>query len=251
MKLHILSDLHIEFAGFKPRETDADVVILAGDIHVGEKGFVWAEKQFKNQQVIYVLGNHEYYHGEIPGLTQNLITRSQGTNIHILENKSLTIGDVQFSGCTLWTDFKLLNNPDTAMVESREKVNDYRMINLSGEQKKIDPSYTATCHSRSRSWLNQELKKAQKEKKKTVVITHCAPGIMSVPDRYKNDVLSAAFASRMEGFIEKTQPDLWVHGHIHDSSDYNIGKTRILCNPRGYEPNEPNTDFNPDLFVEI
>jgi Icc-related predicted phosphoesterase len=38
MKLHVLSDLHTEFADFSPPETDADVVILAGDIGVGLGG---------------------------------------------------------------------------------------------------------------------------------------------------------------------------------------------------------------------
>lgn len=31
MKLHILTDLHIEFGSFTPPKTDADLVILAGD----------------------------------------------------------------------------------------------------------------------------------------------------------------------------------------------------------------------------
>jgi hypothetical protein len=32
MKPHILSDLHTEFADFEPPETDAETIILAGDI---------------------------------------------------------------------------------------------------------------------------------------------------------------------------------------------------------------------------
>ncbi len=86
MKLHILSDLHIEFAEFNPPKTDADVVILAGDIHIGQKGFTWAKEKFRNQEVIYVIGNHEYYRNAIPKLTEELKILSHGTNIHILEN---------------------------------------------------------------------------------------------------------------------------------------------------------------------
>jgi len=35
MKLHILSDIHLECERFDPPETSANVVILAGDIGVG------------------------------------------------------------------------------------------------------------------------------------------------------------------------------------------------------------------------
>jgi len=35
MKIRVLSDLHLEFRDWVPPESDADVVVLAGDIHVG------------------------------------------------------------------------------------------------------------------------------------------------------------------------------------------------------------------------
>jgi len=250
MKLHILSDLHIEFGGLESPETNADVVILAGDIHVGKKGFDWVKDNFRNQKVIYVLGNHEYYRGAIPKLTEKLKERSVGTNVHILENEALTIEDVRFLGCTLWSDFRLLNNLNTAVIVAHEMMNDYRLVRLSPIYRKIQPSDTAIWHGRSRSWLEKELKKGKKEEKKTVVITHHAPSILSVPEQYKNDHLSAAFASEMEKFIEKTEPDLWIHGHLHTSSDYLIGSTRVICNPRGYT-DEPNNNFDVDLVVKI
>jgi len=41
MKIHVFSDLHVEFADFVTPETNADVVILAGDIGIGSgaRGF--------------------------------------------------------------------------------------------------------------------------------------------------------------------------------------------------------------------
>ncbi len=250
MKLHILSDLHVEFGELELPETNADVVILAGDIHVGKKGFDWAKDNFRNQKVIYVLGNHEYYRKAIPKLTEKLKERSVGTNVHILENEALTIEDVRFLGCTLWSDFRLLNNLNIAVIVAQEMMNDYKLIRLNPIYRKIQPSDTAIWHRKSRSWLEKELKKGKKEEKKTVVITHHAPSILSVPEQYKNEQLSASFASEMETFIEKTEPDLWVHGHIHTSSDYHIGSTRVICNPRGYA-NEPNNNFDVDLVVKI
>ncbi len=52
MKLHILNDLHIEFEDFAPPATDADVVILSGDVGVGMGGLHWAEKRFPDRPVI-------------------------------------------------------------------------------------------------------------------------------------------------------------------------------------------------------
>ncbi len=250
MKLHILSDLHIEFGEPELTETNADVVILAGDIHLGIKGFDWAKDNFRNQRVIYILGNHEYYRGAIPKLTDKLKELSLGTNVHILENEALTIEDVRFLGCTLWSDFRLLNNLNVAVIAAQEMMNDYKLIRLNPIYRKIQPSDTAIWHGKSRSWLEKELQKGKKEEKKTVVITHHAPSILSVPEQYKNDHLSAAFASEMEKFIEKTEPDLWIHGHLHTSSDYLIGSTRVICNPRGYT-DEPNNNFDVDLVVKI
>jgi len=250
MKLHILSDLHIEFGNFKPPKTDADVVILAGDTHIGQKGIAWAADNFKDSEVIYIIGNHEYYRGAIPKLTEKLKALSEGTDIHILENDVLTIKNIRFFGCTLWSDFRLLNNLDIAAFTAQDMMNDYRLIRLSPKYRRIKPSDTAIWHRKSRLWLTKELKSGNSAKFKNVVITHHAPSSLSVPERYKSDLLSAAFASEMGDFISDVKIDLWVHGHIHDSSDYHIGKTKIICNPRGYA-HEPNSAFIADLTIDI
>ncbi len=105
MKLHILSDLHTEFADFSPPETGADVVILAGDIGVGLGGIEWAARRFPKAPVIYVPGNHEFYGHDI-GLTDQLKAAAP-VDIHILNNDTLELERIRFLGCTLWTDFNL------------------------------------------------------------------------------------------------------------------------------------------------
>jgi len=101
MRIHILSDLHLEFAPFQLVQSDADVIVLAGDIHTGANGFKWIRETFPKQQIIYVLGNHEFYGQKIPKLTEELKAVAVGTNIHVLENDAIEIGDVIFLGATL------------------------------------------------------------------------------------------------------------------------------------------------------
>jgi predicted phosphodiesterase len=64
MKVYVLSDLHLEFSDFVPPPNDADLVILAGDIHTKCRGVEWANQTF-DREVIYVCGNHEFYSGHI------------------------------------------------------------------------------------------------------------------------------------------------------------------------------------------
>jgi predicted phosphodiesterase len=68
MKIRILSDLHLEFRHWTPPEADADVIVLAGDIHVGIHGVEWARRSFPLNPVVYVPGNHEFYGGHMQGL---------------------------------------------------------------------------------------------------------------------------------------------------------------------------------------
>ena len=56
MRIHVMSDLHLEFGEFTPPETNADVVILAGDIHLGTRGIEWAQRTFGDKPVIYIAG---------------------------------------------------------------------------------------------------------------------------------------------------------------------------------------------------
>lgn len=248
MKLQILSDLHIEFAPYEIVDTDADVVILAGDIHLGDKGFTWARENIKNKEVIYILGNHEFYKEATPRLFDKLYEETKGTNIQVLENQSISIDGIRFLGCTLWTDFELLDNLDVSIASAKIQMTDYRKIRISPQYRKIQPSFTVVWHKQSKHWLKKEIEKYKGEN--IVVVTHHAPSINSIPIEDRKDPLSAAFASDMIDFISSSKIKLWVHGHIHTAFDYCIGKTRVICNPLGY-PDEPRRGFNPALTVEI
>ena len=249
MKIQVLSDIHLEFAEFDPPETDAEVVILAGDVDNGEHGVYWAMEKFPSKPVLYVLGNHEYYEHAIPELIEQARAAANDSNVYFLENRSVAIDGVEFFGCTLWSDFKLWGNPEEARAEAADRMSDYDHIKVSPKLRPLQPKHLASHHRKSKKWLRAALQESQAKAK--VVITHHAPCSVSLPEDFREDVLSAAYASKLDHFIKRSKAALWIHGHIHRVQDYMVGKTRVLSNPRGYHPEAPTPGFEPALVVEI
>src|SRR5690349_17257123 len=134
MRLHILGDLHLEFAPIELPPMDADVVVLSGDIHLGREGIQWAKGQFPNTPLVYVLGNHEFYRHSLPDLTKSLKRETKNSHIHVLENDDVEINGFTFLGCTLWSDFNLLDDPKAAMRAAEQMMSDYAIIEFSPEK---------------------------------------------------------------------------------------------------------------------
>ncbi len=206
------------------------------------------ERFFHGKVVLFVLGNHEFYDRAFPREIEKTKERARGTSIHVLENDSFRLDDVEFFGCTFWTDFMLPEQKEIAASEARQTMNDYRYIRMSPAFRRLRATDTAFFHSRSRDWLLKAVKESDCRKK--VIITHHAPSALSLPRESASDILSSAYASNEDTLVKELEADLWVHGHIHQGCDYRIGKTRIVSNPKGY-PGEAAPGFNPDFVVEI
>ena len=248
MRLHILSDLHLEFAPMETPEVDADVVILAGDIHLGREGRHWARTAFSGSPVIYVLGNHEFYRNALPQLTEALERESVGSSIHVLENQALAIDGITILGCTLWTDFQLRGDAAHAMRNAERMMSDFSLIEFGPERRRLRAQDTARLHTESVAWLRRAL--AEHDRSRTIVVTHHAPSRRSEPSYHAHSPLSPAFGSNLDWLVEESGVPLWIHGHTHHNVDYAIGSTRILSNQRGY-PNQPCPGFNARLVVEV
>jgi predicted phosphodiesterase len=248
MRIHVLSDLHLEFAPFQVNNVDADAIVLAGDVHTGTNGIKWILNNIQNRPVIYVLGNHEFYGQKIPKLVSEIKEIAQGTNVHVLENGAVEINDVTFLGATLWTDFRLDGDAVLAEAAAQIGMTDFRRIRITPSYRRFRPADARCFHSQSFDWLVQEVEK--RKDKKVVVVTHHAPSPQAIPSMHRNDPLNPAFASNLEQFIAESGIDFWVYGHIHRRKDFTIGKTRVVANPRGY-PTEPHTGFDPSLVIEI
>lgn len=225
-----------------PRVEDVDVAVLAGDTDVKGWGVAWAP-------VIYVMGNHEYYGEALPRHLEKLRERCRGTNVHLLENDAVEIQGVVFLGATLWTDFELSGNRPMAELTAVADMNDFQLIRISGSYRRLTPQYVRGLHHASKNWLREEI--ARRRGERIVVVTHHAPSERSIAPRYAHDPLNPAFASRLDNFVEESGASYWIHGHMHNSSNYMIGRTRVLCNPRGHYPHDVNADFLPSLVVEV
>ncbi|MGC7405563.1 metallophosphoesterase [Pandoraea pneumonica] len=258
MRLHILSDLHLSVAPLATPDVVADVTILAGDISRPAQAIEWA-KQLP-RPVIYVAGNHEFYGATLAGTLAEIRKLAAGTNVHVLERGAVTIDGVRFIGTTLWSDFALYDaegKHDEVIEESRKFVRDFTRIRVGdpaapwSDLPFFTPEDSAALCRENVAWLRRAL--ADPHDGPTVVVTHHAPTPQSIHPRFAGSPVNPAFISDLTSFVDQSDAALWVHGHTHDSFDYRVGRTRVLCNPRGYcfEGRVENAAFDPALCVNV
>jgi predicted phosphodiesterase len=245
LKLHVVSDLHLEHVpGWRLPKADADVLVLAGDVGSGLRGMGAFYKLGK--PVLYIPGNHEYYGENIPGQLAAMRLYAKPAGITVLNNDEVVLGGVRFLGTTLWTDFRLLgaDKRADALAYAERHFNDYITIS-NGNGGWLSAQDTADLHAKSVVWLERKL--AEPFDGPTVVISHHAPHRNSVKPKYNGHLLTGAFASDLTRLMGKAA--LWIHGHTHHSFDYDVAGTRIFANPKGY--GDENPDFDPGLVVSL
>lgn len=261
MKLWIISDLHLEFDDATAARgipiPDADVAVVAGDVlsRGAENSIEWlAQHVAPVLPVVCVAGNHEWYgcrYGIDEGMRRAKALRLP--DVHFLEDGEAVLGSVRFVGCTLWTDFELdgseARDVAWAMMNVGGLLSDFggAIQDFNEPGGKLTTMRAKVLHERSRTFLRETLD--QPFYGPTVVVTHHAPHRRSVHARYRDSTLNAGFVSDLEGLILSGRPALWVHGHVHDSHDYTVGSTRVVCNPRGYGGENPG--FDPTMVLEV
>lgn len=285
-KFYAMSDLHQEFArdpdwriswpqkflipNYLPNDIDA--VILAGDINVDAVASLdWIAQNLPERQVIFVCGNHEFYQfpneeqpEKLPFLTHSEILskarfRAAELGILLLENDTIEVAGVRLIGATLWTDFRSVLprpiNEKIAIARGRNGMNDYRRIKRPsqkkpGQRRNLRPLDTIEMHLESRHYIWDQL--AVPHDGPTMVVSHHAPHPASL-GKPASGGLDFCYASDLsEILLSERAPDVWIHGHIHHSSDYRIGRTRIVANPYGYAFGRGHSSsFDPAFVLEI
>src|SRR5262245_24930618 len=248
VRLYVASDLHLEFAPISIVAPNVDVVVLAGDIAVGTRGVAWARTQFPDTPIIYVPGNHEYYGDALPRLTEKLVAFGKDRDVHVLDRAVTEVEGIRFLGATLWTDFALFGDVVAGMAAAQQSVTDYRRIRVSPRFRRLRPLDTASLHSRTRRWLENEVD--QGNVRDAVIVTHHAPSVRSLRPEFVHSAVSASYASALDGLIERSEARLWIHGHTHHCVDYQVGATRVFSNQKGYI-DEPVEGFDPHRVLEL
>jgi predicted phosphohydrolase len=201
------------------------------------------------------MGNHEYYTHDIK--TINDFWRSVDLdNFYFLQNDVVCFDNVRIIGSTMWASAGTLSiHPikGTTISENvdwftrnklKDGIQDFNSI------KGFSVLHMANIFKDSMRFIFDEASKPFNGK--TLVVTHHAPSSLSSLPEFTNDTTNHAFASPLDIMVEDHNIDYWIHGHMHNSSDYMIGNTRIICNPRGYKDMRmENLDFDKIKRIEV
>lgn len=249
MKLRILSDIHTEGYNFIYERLDEDVLVLAGDIGVGDLVVKWIKFHIPiDLPVIFVPGNHEYYNRHFENTNALFESEFAGTNVRYLNNSQAIIDGVRFLGSTMHSNFGLFGESERWSAEQASKgINDFYCIKTAFTNRSWTVSDCKKEFDKFERYMEFKLKHDPFQGK-TVIVTHFCPSAQSVHERFKQNTITPFFASNCEHLMGFS--DLWIHGHTHDCYDYVIEGTRVICNPRGYG-RENETGFNRNLIVEI
>ena len=220
MKINYISDIHLEFGRLLENPFGGEVLVLAGDINVLNRVDWINDIAYDFKHVVYVLGNHEFYRQNLDNTYRK--TKEQLVhNVHLLQNESVTLDGVTFHGTTLWSDFEK-GNPLSYMA-CDSAMNDFHLIRADNGESRFTPHRA----------------------------THNAPSYKSVAEKFLESKINGAFVSDLSDLILDLEPVVWFHGHCHNTSDYMIGKTRVLNNPRGYDKVELNLEFDVQKTIDI
>ena len=243
MRIQILSDLHFEFHRDNGRSfvetldpAGVDALVLAGDISVGDdlpEALGLLCRRFHGAAVIYVHGNHEFYHSDLESV-RSLTRRACGENRNLswLDKSGVGVGGSWFWGAPLWFPHTVTDPSLMRMLCDFAEIKDFE------------------------SWVYRENLEADgflldNVRPGDIVVTHHLPSQLCVSPRFRDSSLNPFFVSDMTPFIQERQPSLWVHGHTHDSRDIRIGETRVICNPFGYARHDENRSFNDRFIIEV
>lgn len=245
MRIQVMSDIHLEqwqhnqVARVEELDVGAETLVLAGDI-LYLKELYWVQEILgkfceKWKTVIYTPGNHEFYTSDPKTCWNNLLIAKMGlSNLHVLDlGKVEIINGRRWIGGTMWFP----HQPDNPCYSGL--LNDFYLI------KDFVPWVYEQCDQTVHN-LKVNMEPGD------IVVTHHLPSTLSIHPQYKTSSLNRFFLCDMSELILEREPALWLHGHSHESSDYVLGKTRVVANPRGYfRERRASAAFDYNLIIDV
>ena len=257
MRIRLISDVHQEAYHDAPEYLAvmdpalSDVVVVAGDyVQVSHRAYADEAvralcEHFRDQTVIWVPGNHEYWGSTLDETSERLDEYGDRYDNLVMMSEPTTYSDlatdVTFVGATGW--YK-----DTG---------DYRwsdFSHISDLRSRLD-----SLHKQDARWLVKELKESTgfseqsvefgDIRRKVVAVSHMLPSVFCVAPMWAGDPCNKFFVTDFHDLILDTQPDAWLYGHTHEHVDVRIGKTRCVSAPRGYPHEKNETPFG--IIVEV
>lgn len=256
MRLRLLSDLHAE-GGFDKKlfkSQGEDVLVIAGDLHVGANHIWMMLKGFAEYQpnIVYVPGNHEFYHQNYLETISKLEEWARYTRIKILspgtvyydprvkrlveleeESPSILKNRTYFIGAPLWTNFR---NNDLSKFHAKQGINDFKLIEY--DNRYFTPNDASQLFEQQYGYIKFQ---SEQIKAKKVIVTHFLPAVECIDPQYLGHAASSLndyFANDFGDWISYLEDTTWLHGHTHSNVDITLGTTRILANPYGYGRND-------------
>jgi len=232
LRISYLSDLHLDFhkdAGYNFLRSlkipETDLLVIAGDLCDMSIVNPWqALRTFCRAapHVLYVLGNHEYYHST-PRKTEdyifNLATKLPNLTV-AAQPKEFTLNGYKFLAGTMWFP----DQPENVLYKNY--MGDFYWIDF------LEPRVY---------YDNKDFVKAL-EKRPDIVITHHMPSYKSVHPKFARSVINRFFITELDKKIDKYGVGVWIHGHSHEPVNYWIGDCQVVSNPFGY-PDEAKADW--------
>lgn len=233
MKLQIASGLHHEYdtgnASFGkrlPLAHRAEALVLAGDIHSGTKAIdlYWDYPV----PVVYVHGESELVDISHAKFVAEVREKARGTSVHLLQNDERVIDHVRFLGA-------YMRSPQLFPFDEHDRTRSTRNC-----PPHDSPSHRAhrdmgegadewSARQKTLRWLSRRLHRSFAGQ--TVVVTYHPPSKLHIPGESRQRPRGGVPFNGLGALAAKA--DYWIHGHTHQSTDYNIGTCRVVCNPRG------------------
>ena len=251
MRIRPLSDLHLEFHRDKGEAfiksldpKGVDLLVLAGDIAKMSVGFYRVLSMFRKQfdcPIVYVHGNHDFWgssRAEVLQATRDSVSHLRG--VHWLDCESVEIEGHRILGAPLW--YGRSRPPPGMMSTDEEWARGIRRFYHPGAKCKIVSTWPDFEEIQGfGDWVYEENARAQKFfldnlREGDIAVTHMLPSRQCVQPKFERSTTNCFFVSDMTPLIEDRKPALWLHGHTHESVDFRLGATRIVCNPFGYAP---------------